>query len=78
MYAGYCNSVNDYGGYGSVRLQYGNGYCSCVNDYGHFRRAETLDACVSRVVAEAAAGRARLPSLDVHLELMRVAVDRTR
>ncbi|KAF8359364.1 npp-10, partial [Pristionchus pacificus] len=42
------------------------------------RRAETLDACVSRVVAEAAAGRARLPSLDVHLELMRVAVDRTR
>ncbi|GMS87310.1 hypothetical protein PENTCL1PPCAC_9485, partial [Pristionchus entomophagus] len=42
------------------------------------RRAESLNACVARVEREAAAGRAKLPPLNVYLELMRVAVDRTR
>ncbi|GMT17344.1 hypothetical protein PFISCL1PPCAC_8641, partial [Pristionchus fissidentatus] len=42
------------------------------------RRSDSLASCVQRAEAEATAGRVQLPRLDLHLELMRVAVDRTR
>ncbi|GMR41121.1 hypothetical protein PMAYCL1PPCAC_11316 [Pristionchus mayeri] len=42
------------------------------------KRDTSLGSCVFLLEAEAKAGRVRLPLLDMHLELMRVAVDRTR